>query len=38
MNIKEWRPHLFMPKKYWLLECTMWVIAGWFFIIWWKYL
>ena len=26
-------PHLFMPRKYWLLECTMWVLVGWIIII-----
>lgn len=35
---KGWRPHLFMPKKYWLLECTGWVLFGWFVLFWWKFL
>jgi len=32
MEIKSLRPHLFMPKKLWLLECTMWIMFGWFII------
>lgn len=33
MNLKKIRPHLIMPKRLWLLECTMWVVFGWFVIL-----
>ena len=26
-------PHLFFPRKLWLLECTTWVLFGWIIII-----